>query len=166
MNELSKNNLWVIDFEASGLSKKSYPIQVGVTNGTTEYQSLIKPLRHWQHWDLEAAKIHNIPYHMLLDQGRDTETVAQELNEILAGQVVYCDSIEWDGFWGNVLFSDSGIHQKLIIKDIKELLNNPDSKLSRYLETKEALEKSGDYTLHSALDDAKIIWRSLISTCK
>ena len=35
--------MWILDFEASGLSKQSYPIEVGVTNGSQSFETLIQP---------------------------------------------------------------------------------------------------------------------------
>ena len=152
--------MWVIDFEASGLSKKSYPIEVGLTNGIIEYSALIKPLPHWQYWDWLAQSVHRIPRHKILSAGQAAEDVANELNKRLAGEVVYCDSIEWDGFWLNVLFTDIAMSPKFEILDIKELLIS-DDKAESYFEEKARLEMSGEFRSHSALDDARVIRQSL-----
>lgn len=114
--------MWVIDFEASGLSRKSYPIKVGVTNGDTKYSALIKPMPHWDYWDSAAQSVHNISRKELSSIGQPSSVVAVELNNILENNIVYCDCIEWDGFWGNVLFSDNALTMKFEMRDIRELL--------------------------------------------
>lgn len=155
--------MWVIDFEASGLSKKSYPIEVGLTNGNIEYQSLITPMNHWTYWDQEAERIHNITQAALNAFGTASKEVALKLNELLSGQTVYCDCKEWDDFWCNVLFSDNAISPKFKIEDISNLLIN-EQELANYLTKKQELEDSGEFRLHRALDDAKILYQSLLDS--
>lgn len=152
--------MWVIDFEASGLSKLSYPIEVGLTNGHIEYQALIRPLAHWEYWSEEAQSIHNITRNLLVEEGDFSEVVAKQLNHFLTGETVYCDSAHWDGYWCNVLFSDNAISQKFCIADVQELLAAPDASVEVFLEQKHLLEDSDEYRVHRALDDAKILWRS------
>lgn len=62
-------DIWVIDFEASGLSKKSYPIEAGITNGAVHYTALIKPMSHWRYWEAEAEKVHNIAHDEIMKNG-------------------------------------------------------------------------------------------------
>lgn len=153
--------VWVIDFEASSLSEKSYPIEVGITNGEIDYDALIRPLPHWKDWSEESAEVHQMSRNLLSEYGIKADIVAHELNELLAGETVYCDSVTWDGFWAGVLFSDCGIQQHFDIKDISELLP-PDSKLAgKYFGHKQCVLMTGEYTEHRALDDAKIIWSCL-----
>lgn len=152
--------MWVIDFEASGLHRSSYPIQVGITNGRAVYHSLIRPMAHWQFWDDEAEHVHGLEWRVLLEDGIDAPEVAQQLNALLAGQVVYCDAIQWDGFWARVLFSDNGLHQRFKIADVTSLFET-DTQIEKFLSERNRLENSGHYRLHSAIDDARILWQSL-----
>ena len=48
----------VLDIEASGFGRGSYPIEIGycLPNGDT-FCTLIKPEPEWQHWDAEAEKL-------------------------------------------------------------------------------------------------------------
>lgn len=153
--------MWIIDFEASGLSKQSYPIEVGLTNGSDEYQALIKPMAHWQYWSDEAEAVHRITRTQLGSAGLDPAHVAHTLNHKLSEQTVYCDSVHWDSFWCNVLFSDNGIHQRFEVLDIQELLKGSDDHLGAFLAARSQLENADEYTVHRALDDAKIIWKAL-----
>ena len=45
----------VLDVEASGFGRNSYPIEIGfvLPNGHA-YCSLVKPEAHWTHWDVQA----------------------------------------------------------------------------------------------------------------
>jgi len=153
--------MWIIDFEASGLSKQSYPIEVGLTNGSDEYQALIKPMAHWQYWSDEAEAVHTLSKSQLESDGLNPAHVAHTLNNKLSGQPVYCDSVQWDGFWCNVLFADNSIHQQFEILDIEELLKDSDDHLEVFLAVRSQLENADEYTVHRALDDAKIIWKAL-----
>lgn len=153
--------MWIIDFEASGLSSESYPIEVGITNGIEEYSSLIKPLPDWTHWDESSAKIHNITHNDLIENGKDAQIVAKELNKLLAQQTIYCDAVNFDGFWLDVLFYDVTIKKQFILKDINDLLWDNEDKRKRYLAKKNALLNSSQFTAHRALDDAKVIWLAL-----
>ena len=49
----------VLDVEASGFGRESYPIEVGyVLSGGQTYCSLIRPLPEWTHWDPQAERVH------------------------------------------------------------------------------------------------------------
>lgn len=152
--------MWVIDFEASGLHRSSYPIQVGITNGRVEYHSLIRPMAHWQFWDDESEQVHGLERRVLVEDGVDSVLVAQKLNELLSGQRVFCDAIQWDGFWARVLFSDNGLRQRFVLADATSLFEL-DTQVERFLSERKRLESSGDFRIHSAIDDARILWKSL-----
>ena len=153
--------MWIMDFEASGLSPLSYPIEVGLTNKNIHYQTLIYPMKHWTHWCTKAQDVHSISENQLLQKGKKSIDVARELNTLIDKDTVYCDSVWWDRFWCNVLFSDNGIHQNFEIRDIKEILMTSEPLMVSYINAKTVLEKSGDFRVHRALDDAKIIHASL-----
>jgi len=152
--------MWVVDFEASGLHRFSYPIEVAITNGHHEYHSLIRPMAHWKFWNEETELIHGVNRHMLAENGIEASEVAQQLNERLAGQLVYCDAIPWDGFWARVLFSDNGMHQRFSLSDVTPLFQR-DDEIEAFLSERSRLQNSGNFRLHRALDDARILWRSL-----
>jgi hypothetical protein len=157
---MKKQSFWILDFEASGLSKESYPIEVGLSNGEVNFGSLIKPLPDWKHWCEKAESIHNIKREFLLTEGEQAFAIANRLNNLIQYDEVYCDSLEWDGFWLNVLFSSAGLTPYFKLKDVRELLQEG-TKITQYLAIKKDLEDSGLYTLHRALDDARLIYRCL-----
>ena len=154
-------DFWVIDFEASSLSRRSHPIEVGVTNGKQAYSSLIQPMEHWSDWNQESEKIHNISRSMLYSHGSSASVVASDLNSLLSGKTIFCDCAEWDRFWKNVLFSDNSIHCLFDIEDIQQLLASRNIDIGEYLAMREVLVSSREYVEHRALDDARLIWKTI-----
>jgi len=152
--------MWVLDFEASGLSNLSYPVEVGFTNGEEAYSFLIKPMDHWKYWDMKAQDIHGIEREYLNEKGTDALEIVEFLNSTLKGSVVYCDVIKWDGFWLNVLFSDNGVSPAFELIDIQGIFENT-ADLNNYMVKNEELNNSGSYKKHRALDDAEVIYNSL-----
>ena len=74
----------IIDIEASGFGRGSYPIEVGIAfaDGTT-FCSLIKPEDDWTHWDSQAQSVHNIERSTLYSHGCSVTQLAQVLNTML-----------------------------------------------------------------------------------
>ena len=87
----------IIDLEASGFGRGSYPIEVGVSlaDGTI-HSALIKPPEHWSHWSEDAEAIHGITRDYLQEHGKTPRDVAMELNELLSGQVLFSDAWSFD----------------------------------------------------------------------
>jgi hypothetical protein len=151
----------IIDFEASGRHRSSYPISVGITNGYKEYYALIRPMAHWQFWSAEPQKLHRIAREALVKQGSLSTVVAHRLNDLLSGQKVYCDAIAWDGFWARILFADNGLHPHFQLHDIASLFE-ADTQLEKFLHERTRLVSSAQYQLHCAIDDACIIRQALV----
>ena len=64
----------VLDVEASGFGRNSYPIEVGfvLPDGHT-FCTLIRPQAHWTHWDEQAAQTHHIPRKVLQERAKEAE---------------------------------------------------------------------------------------------
>ena len=94
-----------LDFEATGLHKLSYPIQV-VCGGTLDDVEdwYIRPAKGWTFWSLEAEEMHRLSRELLAEVGRPAREVAERMNAVLAGKVVYADGLPWDNFWLDELF--------------------------------------------------------------
>ena len=51
----------IMDIEASGFGRSSYPIEVGYVLGDgSSFCTLIRPLPSWTHWDASAESVHHI----------------------------------------------------------------------------------------------------------
>jgi DNA polymerase-3 subunit epsilon len=160
-----------IDFEASSLSRESYPIEVGVakldleTGGISSWGMLIRPSVGWMEWSIESQGIHNISPTMLHNYGESAMLVADTLNARLGTSRVYCDSPDYDGRWNQRLFYARGIAPTFKIGSIWEPLMGmsfdsglSDAELQEWLtKTKAALNAPNP---HRAVPDAE-----LLATC-
>lgn len=104
-----------LDFEASSLSKTSYPIEVGwvFEDGQAEGY-LIKPAAGWTDWDERAAAIHGISLEQLTHEGRPHDEVCRLLVAALTGHALYARSPSWDGKWLSVLLRSAGYPRHLL----------------------------------------------------
>ncbi|WP_413111490.1 hypothetical protein [Thaumasiovibrio sp. DFM-14] len=129
-----------VDFEASGLSQDSYPIEVGfcLPSGSM-YSMLINPLSvdDWSHWDRNAENIHHLSRRMLEQQGESVADVCQFLNHSLGGyDVVLCDS-QWDLYWLGRLYRAAHMRPSYCLTEISQWLkrvgtNNADDYYALY----------------------------------
>ena len=90
----------IIDIEASGFGRDSYPIEVGLVlpDGETHCH-IIRPDDSWTHWDASAEAVHGIRRSLLVENGLPPLQVAGELNRLLAGNKVYTDAWSYDLSW-------------------------------------------------------------------
>lgn len=106
-----KNYPLFIDFEASSLGVKSYPIEVAWSMGDGTIEShLIKPdaVEDWTDWDPFAESLHAITREQLAIEGKEPKWVAQRMNEVLEGKVLLTNAYEYDLDWCETLFKASG----------------------------------------------------------
>ncbi|HKV38252.1 MAG TPA: hypothetical protein VJX67_03500 [Blastocatellia bacterium] len=100
-----------LDFEASSLSDRSYPIEVAwsMEDGSIE-SHLISPatILEWDDWDPEAEKVHRLSRVEIVRNGERPTWVSARMNERLSGKTVYTDAPAFDGFWLSRLFTGSG----------------------------------------------------------
>lgn len=99
-----------LDFEASSLSKGSYPIEVGWAgeDGSAEAH-LIRPVPEWTDWDASAEAIHKINRETLLTEGEPHDQVARRVLEALGHHDVYVTAPSWDGAWLSKLLRAAGL---------------------------------------------------------
>lgn len=97
-----------LDFEASGLGKDSYPIEVAWSLPSEKIEChLIRPAREWikeAAWDSAAEQLHGITLPSLEHKGQDPVWLCERMNVQLADQLVYCDGLPYDLFWLRRLF--------------------------------------------------------------
>lgn len=114
-----------IDLEASGLSARSWPIEVGwcFAEGAVSAM-LIKPAPDWSlaDWSPQAQGLHGISPEMLQQDGVSVEDACDRLNAALAGKIIYSDAPDWDGFWLYRLFQAGKKRQRFIVSDLASLL--------------------------------------------
>ena len=113
-----------IDLEASGLSARSWPIEVGWCFAHGDPQAfLIKPAPGWAEdaWDPKAEALHGVSHAQLLSAGAAPATVCAALNKALCGCRVYSDAPDWDGFWLYRLFQAARVRQAFELCDFHDL---------------------------------------------
>ncbi|WP_333574151.1 transcriptional regulator [Sphingomonas sp.] len=99
-----------LDFEASSLGKRSYPIEVAwvFEDGRFE-EHLIRPAPDWEDWDPAAEAIHHIARATLLEQGAPHDAVARRMIDQLAGHALLASAPSWDGKWLSTLLRAAGL---------------------------------------------------------
>lgn len=150
----------VIDVEASGFGRGSYPIEVGlVLEDGTPHCFLVRPHDEWTHWDEATAKVHKIPREALFQRGLPVTTVAERLNEILDARTVYSDGWSFDRTWLALLFEFAGRLQRFKLESVRALLNEAQAEI--WHPTVDAVTTELALARHRASADASIVQRAL-----
>ena len=99
-----------LDFEASSLSDRSYPIEVAwvFEDGRSE-SHLIEPAQGWDDWDDVAQTVHGIERVKLQTEGTPPHIVANRMVEALTGHDLFASAPSWDGKWLSVLLRGAGL---------------------------------------------------------
>lgn len=153
----------ILDIEASGFGLGSYPIEVGFVqpNGQT-WCSLVKPQTDWQHWDPNAATVHNITREQLQQNGRSPTEIVDVLNERLRGMTVYTDAWAHDYTWLNRLYEAADRSPTFKLESLRALLS--DSEAAAWHEVKRGVAIQSGLERHRASADARILqqtWMAL-----
>jgi len=149
----------IIDVEASGFGRGSYPIEVGVALDTGKTVSfLIRPFDDWTHWTEEAESLHRISREVLRTHGLPPDTVASKLNELLAGKVLYTDAWGVDSSWLGLLHERTEIPAHYRLESISTLLN--EAQRAGWGELKAQARRELDITRHRASADALVLRRA------
>jgi hypothetical protein len=146
----------ILDMEASGFGRASYPIEVGyaLPDGQT-FCTLIQPTPEWTHWDASAEALHRIPRSAVLQRGRNVKDVAQHLNEHLGGRTVYCDGWANDYSWLAALYDAAGKRPAFRLEHLRTLLNEREA--SHWHDTKEQVARELHLQRHRASSDARVL---------
>jgi hypothetical protein len=112
------DSLLFIDFEASSLNSKSYPIEVAWSNSDGSIESyLIKPEPEWIDWDeYVETEIHHISRKQL-EEGKSVSWVTNRMNEVLIDQFLYTTGYVDDLFWCEKLFDAAGEYMLFQLDD-------------------------------------------------
>ena len=145
-----------IDVEASGFGAGSYPIEIGISGpGSVLNCFLIRPLPEWQHWDPAAERLHGISQQVLQTHGRDPGKVADRLNHLLAGEVVYTDAWGQDMAWLARLMEETERPMRFRVESVLTLLD--EAELERWDAVKGAVMDKVQASRHRASTDARIL---------
>lgn len=99
-----------LDFEASSLGKRSYPIEVAWVFEDGRFEAhLIRPAPGWEDWDPAAEAIHHIPRVTLLERGEPHDAVAGRMIDQLTGHELLASAPSWDGKWLSTLLRAAGL---------------------------------------------------------
>lgn len=132
-----------IDFEASGLHARSFPLELGWCDPATcdaAQDHLIKPTADWlaTYWDPAAERIHGIDRDRLCENGHPPVAVVKALRAAASGRRVYSDNVGHDERWltalcraarfepsedlkvwcANILFRDLAAHRGLDLTEV------------------------------------------------
>ncbi|USH01368.1 hypothetical protein K6Q96_10585 [Grimontia kaedaensis] len=156
--------MWVtLDFEASGLTEASYPIEVGYSLPDGNSVSLLinpdSSPENWQYWDEFAeTEIHGLSRFSLKTEGLSVVDVCTHLNSALCYyDDVLCDS-QWDLFWLGRLYRAAHMRPTFTLTEVGHWLLNHDGINREDFLT--ALESLGPAP-HRAEADAKYIREAL-----
>ena len=147
----------LLDIEASGFGRGSYPIEVGLAraDGST-CAFLIQPLAEWTHWDPKAELLHGISRGRLQREGYPVGQVARWLNDELGEiGIAYSDSWGYDNTWLSLLFHHAGMLPAFRLEALRILLS--ESQQALWSRTKEALILERDIHRHRAGEDARLL---------
>lgn len=146
----------ILDMEASGFGRDSYPIEVGyvLPDGRSRC-TLIRPAPSWIHWDPQAELVHHIPREATLRHGREVGDVARWLNDELHGLTVYSDGWAHDYSWLSTLFEAAGCQWHFKLDSLRALLDEQEA--TRWHDLKQRVSQDLQLQRHRASADAKIL---------
>jgi len=146
----------VLDVEASGFGRNSYPIEVGfvLPDGHT-FCTLIRPLGHWTHWDAQAAATHHIPRALLEQRGQSVCEVARRLNHDLQGRTVYSDGWANDFSWLGALYDAAELSPSFRLENLRKLLSESEAEQWHRIKAQIGAERGAQR--HRASADARLL---------
>ena len=150
----------VIDIEASGFGRGSFPNEVGfILPDGQSYCSLVRPPAHWTHWDPRAEQVHGLTRAMLERHGRSPAEIAAVLNDRLRGATLYCDGWAHDYPWLALLFDEAGRTPAFKLRHLQELLGEDQA---RHWDAACAAARLGlALGRHRASSDARVLQQAI-----
>lgn len=146
----------MMDIEASGFGRASYPIEIGYILGDgSSFCSLVRPPPSWTHWDPAAEAVHHITRQTLERHGRPPAEVARQLNDRLRGQTLYSDAWGHDFAWLSVLFEEAGLVPLFRLDSIRKVLSEQEA--PRWREARDRVVREFSVARHRASVDAWLL---------
>lgn len=150
----------VLDLEASGFGRGSYPIEIGyVLPDGSGFCTLIRPESSWTHWDPEAQRLHGIPRDRAVRHGRPVQDIARHLNQVLRGQTIYSDAWANDYSWIGALFDAADLTPSFRVENLRVLLS--DAEAACWHATKRLVGHELNLPRHRASSDARLLQMTL-----
>lgn len=150
----------VLDIEASGFGRDSYPIEIGyVLPDGSVYCTLVRPEAGWTHWDPEAQRLHGITRDTVMLHGRPALEIARHLNQVLHGQTIYTDGWANDYSWIGALFDAADLSPSFHIENLRALLSDSDA--ARWHQIKDQVGRELNLRRHRASSDARLLQMTL-----
>jgi hypothetical protein len=150
----------MLDIEASGFGRNSYPIEVGyVLPDGQAFCTLIRPEPEWTHWDPAAERLHRISRDLVLTRGRPATEVARLLNARLLGQTVYSDGWANDYSWIGALFDVAEMTPGFRVENLRALLQEAEA--DRWHAVKQQITEELGMQRHRASTDARVLQLTL-----
>lgn len=150
----------VLDVEASGFGRGSYPIEVGfVLPDGHSFCTLIRPEASWTHWDAQAEATHHIARALLLTRGVAVSEVAHAINAQLAGLTVYSDGWANDYSWLGLLFDCADMTPTFKLENLRALLT--EQQADQWHTVKAQVSRERGTQRHRASADARLLQLTL-----
>lgn len=148
-----------LDFEASSLSDRSYPIEVGIARWSAPdapimtWASLIRPAPDWKRsgdWSKDSEKVHGIAQSEL-DEGMLPRLVLAKLDDIVRDALAFCDGGINDSFWMLRLSQAAGRSPDFALGDLDGLMihlpTDMQSRAERWLSQNRVVHRAGEDAL-------------------
>ena len=153
----------IIDVEASGFGRGSYPIEVGfVLPDGQSCCRLICPPSHWTHWDESSEHLHGIRRDILQKHGKPVAEVAKWLNEQLRGLTLYSDGWGNDMSWLGLLYDEAECSQLFKLETLPKILT--EEQKMKWASTRDAVIQRLGFQRHRASNDAMVIQQTWLET--
>jgi hypothetical protein len=157
----SQHTPTILDVEASGFGRNSYPIEVGfVLPDGQGYCTLIRPEQHWTHWDAQAEATHHISRSLILERGLPVPEVARKINQQLAGKTVYSDGWANDYSWLGALFDAADMTPAFKLENLRALLD--EQQADQWHTVKAQVTSENGIQRHRASADARLLQLTII----
>lgn len=120
----------ILDFEASGIMKGSFPIEIAwIRDSGTAISTLIQPSDNWLSnenlWSERSQNVHGIEKATLISEGLDIKSVIDLIvNDIKEYETIYSDNPSFEQEWLDRLFDEARISHNYIVRDFNVMLNN------------------------------------------
>lgn len=151
----------IMDVEASGFGRASYPIEVGfVLPDGHAFCTLIRPEAHWTHWDQQAQATHHISRALIEARGLPVGEVARAINTRLAGLTVYSDGWSHDYSWLGKLFDAADAVPTFRLENLRILLS--EAQADHWHQVKADIVRERGHQRHRASADARLLQLTLL----